>query len=237
MAKSRADLVMEHVKNLIVSGSLPAGAKLPTETEIAAAVGVSRTPVREGLKILAAANVIDIRHGYGTFVKENSQATDPQLLLFARHLNDATPQKLMEIRQVFERSCGELAATRRDAADLQRIHATIETMRDVVSKGDEDVERALEADLNFHKAIYAAADNELIETLANFVLYQVAPWIRKSLEVSRPSRALRLHEELFALIEAGDGSSVRDSHAVAANMEHFREVLEDPGRFASPAAD
>jgi DNA-binding FadR family transcriptional regulator len=232
MAKSRADLVMEHVKNLIVSGSLSPGAKLPTETEIAKAVGVSRTPVREGLKILAAANVIDIRHGYGTFVKEKGEASDPQLVLFARYLEGATPQKLMEIRQVFERSCAELAAARRGVADLRAITRTIDAMRDVVERGDDDIDGALKADLAFHKAIYAAADNELIETLANFVLHQVAPWIRKSLETSKPSRALQLHEELFALIEAGDATSVRDSEAIKANMEHFRAVLEDPGQFA-----
>jgi DNA-binding FadR family transcriptional regulator len=230
---SRVRVVMEYVKDLIVSGRIGAGEQIPTELEIARTLNVSRTPVREAIKILDAAGLVEIRRGAGTYVRQGMGASLAQLMLFQTYLDDASPRKLMEVRQVFERSCAEMAAQRRGEADLEAMRSAIDHLRDFAAQGDPAprMDAILEADLAFHRAVYQAAHNELITTMANFVLDMVSPWIRRSIEVAGPGNAIRLHEIMLAMIESQNVGGAREVYArdpVILNMDHFRITLETP---------
>ena len=224
--RSRLEVVLDHIKRGIAEGTLKAGAQLPPEIELARELGVSRTPVREAVKVLAASGIVDVRHGHGTFIANGAQASLGQLLLFEIYLKDTTPQKLMEVRMIFERSCAELAAQRRTDEDLAAMRACIERLRPLVAADPIDYDATLEADLDFHRAIYRAAQNELVTTLANFVLNMVSDWLRRSHESGGLQDTIRLHEIMYAMIETRNSGGARECYGVEANMAHFKKMLE-----------
>ncbi len=224
--QSRLDFVLDYIKRKIADGSLGAGARLPAEVELAREIGVSRTPVREAIKVLAAAGIVDVRHGHGTFITSGPQASLAQLLLFQTHLQATTPQKLMEVRLIFERSCAELAARRRTADDLVAMRECIERLKRLTQSVPPDLDAITEADLDFHRAIYKATHNELVASVANFVLNMVADWVRKSHEVGEAMSTVRLHEIMYAMIETQNSGGARECYGAEANMAHFLSMLE-----------
>lgn len=226
---SRLELVLEHIKQRIADGSLRPGDQLPPELELARELGLSRTPVREAVKVLAAAGVLIVKHGHGTFVSAGAQASLGQLLLFEIYMKDTTPQKLMEVRLLFERACAELAAQRRTEADLAEMRACIERLRPLAGADPIDFDATVEADLAFHRAIYRAAKNELVETLANFVLTMVSGWLRRSHAHGGLADTVRLHEIMYTMIETRNSGGAREAYGAEVNMEHFRRILEQMG--------
>jgi len=224
--QSRLDFVLDYIKSKIADGTLKEGGRLPAEVELAREIGVSRTPVREAVKVLAAAGVLDVRHGHGTYIADGPQASLAQLLLFQTHMQDTTPQKLMEVRLVFERSCAELAAQRRTSEDLSAMRECIRRLRELTEAAVGDLDAITEADLAFHRAVYQATHNELVASIANFVLNMVAGWVRKSHENGDWSSSVQLHEKMYTMIESRDGGGARECYGVEANMAHFRRMLE-----------
>src|SRR6188768_1783025 len=98
---------------MIQSGELPPGARLPTEQQLSQEMGLSRSGVREAVKVLEAARVLDVRRGDGTFVTSLA----PKLLLegvgFAVELlQGETLLEVMEVRRLLEPSAAGLAARR-----------------------------------------------------------------------------------------------------------------------------
>jgi len=222
---SRVDIVVDYVTGQIAKGKLGPGDKLPNETELGEILGVSRTPIREGMKILEAASLIDIRHGYGIYVRHDEDMPQLPLMMFKLYLKDSTPEMLMELRYIFDRNCTELAAERRTEQDLAVMRECIERLRKLSKDKKSSLDDLLKADLDFHRAIYAASGNKLIVTVAEFVLNMVAPWVRKSLDVSGRYRAVSLHEQIFEMIEKRKtGPDSRES--VDINMKHFQASLE-----------
>lgn len=231
---SRVEVVIEYIKEAVTAGRLKGGDQLPTELELATLLGVSRTPVREAIKVLDMVGIIEVRHGTGTFVRDGVHAALAQLMLFQTYLRDTTPQKLMEVRQVFERSCAELAAERRTQEDLSAMRHSIEVSRQLADDSKATLEQVIEADLDFHKLVYRAAHNELLESVANFVLSMVAPWVGMSIERAGPHNAVKLHEVMYMMIESGNANAAREfanspdfaqGDPVDANMQHFRDTI------------
>jgi DNA-binding FadR family transcriptional regulator len=235
--RSRLEVVLDHIKQQIAEQTLVAGAQLPPELELARELGVSRTPVREAIKVLSAAGIVEVRHGHGTFVTNGAQASLGQLLLFEIYLKETTPQKLMEVRTIFERSAAELAAQRRTTDDLVAMRACIERLRPLAEADPVDFDATVEADLDFHRAIYRAAKNELVETLANFVLNMVSGWLRRSHANGGLRDTVHLHEIMYTMIETRNSGGARECYGVEANMEHFRRMLEEMERRDSNSGD
>lgn len=233
--QSRVDLVIEHVKHQITAGAWRPGTRLPNETEVAKALGVSRTPVREAMKVMAAAGVLESRQGHGTFVRSRASATALQLALFQLHLEETTPRKLMEVRELFEAACVKLAVGRRTRNDIVAMEAAIRRLKEVADAKPLDRAAALEADIDFHRAVYAAAHNELIEAIANLMLQMITPYIAKAHEAGQLHRTIELHEMMLkAIIAEGPGRD-RRLRSVRANMEHFRQTLESGDKSADDA--
>jgi GntR family transcriptional repressor for pyruvate dehydrogenase complex len=146
-------------------------------------------------------------------------------MMFKLYLQDSTPEMLMELRYIFDRNCAELAAERRTDQDLAAMQECIDRLRRLSEAENPSLDDLLKADLDFHRAIYAAAGNKLIIMIAEFVLNMVAPWVRKSLDVSGLYRAVGLHEQIYKMIKARKtGISSRES--VDANLKHFKASLE-----------
>jgi GntR family transcriptional repressor for pyruvate dehydrogenase complex len=226
---SRIDVVLEYVKNGITDRRFLPGQRLPTENEIAMETGVSRTPVREAVKILDAMGVLEVRVGSGTYVRSSLAPSVAQILLFQLYLQQTTPEKLMEARRMIERNCAELAARRRTAEDLAVMGERIEALAECAERPDATLSEMVEADVGFHRAKFRATGNELVEAIANFVLDMVEPWIGRSLQIAGAAQAAYNHRLEYTMIEAGNAVAARESvvfSAVDVGMEHWLRSLQ-----------
>ncbi|MCM0018370.1 MAG: FadR family transcriptional regulator [Tagaea sp.] len=225
---TRVQMVLEHVKDQIIAGQLKPGSQLPTENEIAEHLGISRTPVREAIKIFEAMGVLEVRIGSGTFVNRDIEPSLAQLLLFQLYLRKTTPQKMMEVRQMIARGCSEMAAQRRTNDDLAAMRSAIEKMEILAASPSPSYDEALEVDLEFHRAINRATHNELVETIGNFILDTVAPWIKLSLQRLSPAAAVNVHKLEYEMIAAGDSAGAwqgKTTAAVDISLENWRNSL------------
>jgi GntR family transcriptional repressor for pyruvate dehydrogenase complex len=226
---TRIQIVLQYIKDCISDGTFPPGSKLPTENEIAETLGVSRTPVREAVKILEALGLLDVRVGSGTYLRVGLERSLSHVLMLQLSLHKTTPKKLMEARRIVERGCAELAAERRTEDDLAQMRASIEALESCTNRHDATPNEMLEADLQFHRVVFQATKNELVAAFANFVLDMVAPWVGRSLENTDPMQAVYNHKLEYSMIEAGNAGAARESvvlTAVDAGMDHWRSSLE-----------
>lgn len=197
----------------IVAGEVGQGDPLPIEADLASSFGVSRTVVREAVKILAAKGLVESSPMRGNRVRPRSawHLLDPDILSWWAGVGGAEEilRDLAEIRRIIEPPAARLAAERiggrRDGA-VVRLEAACVAMR---ASGD-DQERFIEADLAFHGEILRGTNNELLEQLVAAV--GAGMRLAREVQISRgtpgdpiPGDPLPLHERVLAAIIAGEG--------------------------------
>lgn len=232
-AQGAVKAVLDFVQRGVQAGRYEGGCQLPPEAELASLVGVSRTPVREAIKVLEAAGVLEIRRGVGTFLRPQATAALGQLLLFQMHLQETTPRKLFETRLMIERTAAELAAEHRSAEDLARMKAANRHLEMLIGDPKATLDELAVADMSFHHTVYDACGNELIATLGRFVTSLVVPWIKQSLERGGRSQAVSHHNLIIAMIElrnAGGAREAMSDRAIFESLEFFQRALESPDR-------
>ncbi len=158
-----SEQVANQIQQLIVAEALVPGDRLPGERALAQRLGVSRSVVREALRVLGVRGLVRVKPGCGTYVQELSlkDATAPLELFFRLKQSNESVADLMEVRRLIEVEAAALAAERATADDLLRLEALIEQMAS--RRGDE--EGAAEADLAFHLVIAESTHNPLFPLL------------------------------------------------------------------------
>ena len=156
------DEAITKLRSMIQSGELPPGARLPPENQLAAQIGISRSGVREAVKVLESARVLDVRRGDGTYVT----SLEPKLLLegvgFAVELlQGETLLEVMEVRRLLEPAATALAALRITDEQLEILAEALQQMRDAAS----DPEKLMQADVAFHHVVVASTGNETLTSL------------------------------------------------------------------------
>jgi GntR family transcriptional repressor for pyruvate dehydrogenase complex len=156
------DEAITKIRNMIRSGELPPGARLPPEQQLAAQMGLSRSGVREAVKALETARVLDVRRGDGTYVTSLAPGLLLEGLGFAVELlRDDTLLEVMEVRRMLEPAATGLAAVRMSDAALDELAAILADMRSVV----DEPEQLIQHDIAFHRAVIAATGNETLSSL------------------------------------------------------------------------
>jgi GntR family transcriptional regulator, transcriptional repressor for pyruvate dehydrogenase complex len=158
------DEAIVKIRELIVSGQLQPGAKLPPEKELCAQLGMSRSSMREAVKALEVARVLAVRHGDGTYVT----SLEPRLLLegigFAVDLlRDDTVLEVLEVRRMLEPEATALAALRIDDTTLDTLHGHLDDMREA----GHDAEALVAADAAFHQCVISACGNQTLVSVLN----------------------------------------------------------------------
>lgn len=161
----------------IVSGQYQAGEKLPTEAQMQAHWGASRSVVREAMKMLASQGLVSIEQGRGTFVKQSdTSALQRQIEWTLRRAGSAAEgdggvpsissevwDHLLDVRSVLEYAAVERAAQHATEKDITAMQTAIERMRAYPN----DADKHSEFDLDFHRAIAEATQNPLWPVLLN----------------------------------------------------------------------
>lgn len=160
-------MVFDQIRELIFRGTLKPGEQLMTERELALAMNVSRTTIRDAIQRLAAMGMIVQKQGQGTFVKSIDAGLENP---FAKAMDaqNASLEDLLEVRMGLECNAAALAAKRADEADITAMSQSIDEMQVEVESG----RLGTEADTAFHMAIAYAAKNPLhILIMRNFYDY------------------------------------------------------------------
>lgn len=156
------------LREMIVNTGMQAGDRCPSESELMRMFGVSRSTVREAVKLLVAENVVEIRRGRGTFVtSQPGLGRDPLGLHFADQNNLLL--NLLETRMVIEPQVAYLAALRATPENIQRIEGILRTFEET----PDITESHAALDIRFHTAIAECTQND--------VLHRVLPIICESI--------------------------------------------------------
>lgn len=154
--------VIDGVGRAIVRGTYGSGQLVPKEAELTEEYGVSRTSVREAMRVLSAKGMVDIRQKIGTRVRAPEQwnAFDIDILRWHRDEGRGEPilRDLVEMRQIMEPQAARLAAGRADMDDLRRLDTALRAM----DLGVADREAYAHADVDFHLAVYGASHNVML---------------------------------------------------------------------------
>jgi GntR family transcriptional regulator, glc operon transcriptional activator len=156
-----ADVVAERLEALIVDGVLKAGQPLPSERRLTEKLGVSRTALREGLKLLRARGIIETSQGRGSYVGSLTGRTETSPLMHLLSSQPRTLYDLFEVRVLLEADSARLAALRGTQADFLLITRRYEEM---TAAHEEDVSPEVHARLDhaFHLAICEASHNPVL---------------------------------------------------------------------------
>lgn len=152
-AQSLAEVVVDYIKHRVASGVLRPGDKLPTESELMEALGVSRTVVREAISRLQAKALIETRHGIGSFVLPPHEDNAIRLGA-ASTLQDILA--MLELRVALETECAGLAAQRATPENLAALQDALDAIEQDQAAGHDSTA----SDLRFHLAIARATGNQ-----------------------------------------------------------------------------
>jgi DNA-binding FadR family transcriptional regulator len=211
------DQVIDQLKEQITSGSWQLHGKIPTETVLAEQLGVGRNTVREAVRALTHAGLLDCRQGDGTYVRATSELSGAM----ARRLRTAEQLEILEVRRALEVEAARLAATRRTDADIVAMETALARREQAWSAGDPD--KFVETDLAFHVAVVQATHNRvLIDLYADF-----SAALRASIAAAGGTLEQNYipHDGIVRAIAAGDATAAE--HAGHACMEHILIALTD----------
>lgn len=223
---------INHIKTMITSGAFPPGTKLPTERDLAVRLGVSRNTLREAIRALTLAGMLEARQGDGTYVT----ALSPGMLLdtFAMLVElspDATVLDMLEVRRVLESAATAQAAARITDRQLDELAACLEEMRHDPQSGDGSVDDVVRADARFHAVVAEAAGNPvlaaLVESLSTRTL-RARIW-RGQADQGVFDRAIHEHQAIYEALRDRDPALAGPAAAAhIANVERFlRDQLAD----------
>lgn len=222
-----SDVLATELRERILSGEYPEGTPLPPERELVVQTHMSRTTVREALRILEVQGLIRIKAGRagGAFVQhpgEDSVADSLELLIRGRRIRLAS---VHETREAIEPSCARLAAQNRLPAELHRLEAANEALA-----ASESLDTFLEANVDWHVAVATASHNEILTGIMIALSRAIYTTTRNEGFVNEEVRAttLRAHRSVTRAIKDRDADTAarRMTRHVHAYAEAALEVEE-----------
>lgn len=231
-----ADVVCERIERLIVDGVLKVGQLLPSERRLTEKLGVSRTALREGLKVLRARGIIETEQGKGSFVArmDAHPPTSPLMHLFASQ--PRTLYDLFEVRSLLEGESARLAALRGTDADFVLITRSYDAL---VAAQTEELTAGEHARLDhaFHLAICEASHNavlvQTLRSLTDLLLNTVFASVNNLYHRTAQKRQIdRQHARLYNAVtgrlpEQARKAAVAHIHSICDNL---REIENEEQR-------
>jgi GntR family transcriptional regulator, transcriptional repressor for pyruvate dehydrogenase complex len=201
------DEAIGKIKEMIVSGVLRPGDRLPKEADLANQLGLSRSSLREAVRALSLLNVLHVRQGDGTYVS----SLDPVLLLEAVTFvldfhQDDTVMQAFRVRAILEPAATELAAQRITEQEVDGLRSLLDTLG-----ADPSVEELVANDLEFHRRIAAASGIPLLCSLLDTI---TAPTVRARVwrgitQEEAVTRTLAEHRSILEALAFHDPATAR----------------------------
>ncbi|MEM7103220.1 MAG: FadR/GntR family transcriptional regulator [Bacteroidota bacterium] len=217
--ESPVDNIIRQIRELITSGQLAPGTKLPPERKLAEKLGVGRSNVRDAIKKLEFYGILKTLPQSGTIVAGLGIAALEGLISDVLKIENSDFGSLVETRVILETEAAKLAATRRKDEDIEDIRLALAAYAVKVKEG----EQAVEEDLMFHLKIAEASKNAVLKSL----MLIITPDIIKSfiqLDICKDDRGLRAleeHEQILKKIIAKDAEGAAEAMKI-----HLKEVTD-----------
>ena len=221
--KRLVDRVVSEIQNQIIEGKLPPGTKLPPERELTEQLGVSRTALREAVRMLVTKGLLVTRPGIGSFVKKVTvdQITEPLSMIIGQ-AGGVNLDHLSQVRQILEVEIAEVAAREATDQDLERLNAVLHDLS--LAKDDPDDFTRLDAE--FHAVLAEASHNPFLAVLLGSIrellrnVRQMMQHYPKLADVVIPD-----HLVIYECIKSRNPDGARQ--AMQRHLEHARQIQED----------
>ncbi len=219
--KRIADQVLEQLQELIFRGELKPGEKLMPERELAQAMEVSRTTVRDAISKLVVLGFLKQKQGQGTFVRSRDTIENNPFAA-AMAVEHAQLEDLLEVRMGLECHTAGLAAQRADAKDISFLEKSIDDMRLEVKSG----RLGTEADVSFHMALSYASKNPvqiyLMKDIFDFLFFGIKENLKNLYEIpSNIDHILNQHAQIYEAVKKHD-----EERAFSSMQQHIQFVLD-----------
>lgn len=204
--------IVEQILENIRLGTFPPGSALPSERLLAERLGVSRSSLREAVRVLEHAHVLDVRGGSGTYVTAEGVSKAAALRARAALAGERSPLDLVAVRKVIEPMCAELAATSHHAKDLKILRESLSSHEEMIR---EEADPAV-ADYSFHLAVAAASHNDVLADVEHYFVevMQQRTWaLLKGRSRSRGdagTRFLEQHKGIYQAIRKREAGLARE---------------------------
>jgi GntR family transcriptional repressor for pyruvate dehydrogenase complex len=211
--------ISKTIIEMINTGKLKPGVKLPSERELMEKLQVSRSPIREALRSLTLVGVLETIPGDGTYVSKNlASAFISGKLEWAGLLASPDVLELMEVREPLEIQAAGLAAAKATPASVAKLRQVIDSYR--VVQGD--LEREIEVDVHFHKIIAEITENRILIHLMETIREFWHDYIQKRRVIF--SKIATLEQEYLEILNAIEqGDEVRAREAMANHLQRSKQ--------------
>ena len=214
------DEAIEKLKEMIVSGRLRPGDRLPREADLATSLGLSRSSLREAVRALALINILDVRRGDGTYVTSLEPAVMLEALNFIVDFHhDTSVLEFLQVRRILEPAATALAAERIDSRQVDELRALLDSLGP-----HPEVDELVASDLEFHRRIAVSSGNSVLSSLLDTIS---APTTRARIwrgltQSGARERTLAEHRAILDALAARDGEVARSWATVhIANVEQW----------------
>ncbi len=212
--------VAARIRRLIADGRLKPGDKLPAERELASALSVSRTSVRDAIRSLQVAGLLEPRQGEGTVIREVSTETFMAPIASALLARRDLLADLMDVRKMIEPAMAREAARHATPEEIRQMEAILARQAARIEAGG----LAIEEDSAFHDMIARASRNQVVLKVVDVLMDLLREGRERSLQVrGRPQRSLRGHRQILEAIRRRDGDAAERS--MLNHLEQIEEML------------
>jgi GntR family transcriptional repressor for pyruvate dehydrogenase complex len=196
----------KQIERLVASGQLKEGDRLPPERDLAEYLGVSRTVVREAIKLLKATGIVRAHVGVGTFVAKPSLDILGAPLSFFVGGDSKSVEDLHQVREILEPAIAALAAQNATMDNVKALERAMDEMTESVSNPG----RYVLADHTFHSTLAEATQNSVLQLLLHSVveLMHEARWLSLQ-SPGAAERANRFHRAVLEAVKRGDSAAAR----------------------------
>ena len=204
--KSLPEKTADVISDMLYRENYRVGAKLPNEIELAKSLEVSRTTVRQAIKILTERNVLEVRRGSGTFVSSKLGMSDDPLGLSMICDKDKLVMDLLEVRLLIEPKMAALAAENATAGEISQLKDICRRMEEACRKGED----YYETDMEFHTFIAGCSRNLVIHSLYPAICHTII--LQENVTHDRlKERTLAAHRRICEAIAAHKGTAAADA--------------------------
>jgi DNA-binding FadR family transcriptional regulator len=224
--------VAERIFRQVAGGAVAPGSFLPTEAELCEVYGVSRSAVRDALQLLASVGVVQVLHGKGTVVREETDwdVLSPLVMstLEAAGRGEQLRRDLYEVRRILECAAAAMAAATATQAQRQAIAAKADQLVAEAANPDTPLSQFLETDRAFHDLLAQIAGNLALRQIIRQVhVYVSSSWTGVRLGPAERLEVAGQHKEISDAIVAGIPTQARVAMEFHINYAEHEQTIDD----------
>ncbi len=218
---SAADEAFKTLHDMITSGRLKQGDKLPSQDRLAEQFGLSRNTIREAINRLTMIGLLSARQGVGTIINISSPSGYIASLSDHLLLQPSTVREFMEARVIIEMSTVRLAVMRADETALAELEENVRKQKEAIRTGN--VEEFIKHDVEFHFSLARASGNKVLVQFLGAVTDLMRRFIEEVCLLPRATRnAVSFHRDILKFIRARDADA-----AERKLIEHLTDVVKN----------